>query len=478
MKDESSQQIDKVGPFLFLRGQRQETLRLSALVIIRGSTAPLLRCDTGDVWPDQIAQMSGYRMLRYDFALPCAVNAWYELDDIRYEVATDISGDARIGFVSCNGQEHGDLNRPGDERNEMWHRLCDRHRERPFNLLIHGGDQLYADEVTESHHLSSAWPSGHAEKLTPEEEEELSQALREAFFQRYLEQWSQPGLAWLTARVPSLAMWDDHDICDGWGSLKAWKLDSAVGRILFAAAREFFLLFQCGAGADEIPETCIDPTGDGLSWGVNLPGLTVIAPDLRSQRRPDRVMGQSGWEAFRFALESAPEGRVLVLSTVPALGPRLSILERIMKATPWMDKYEDDLRDQWQSYAHRGEWQDFLRAVIETHERPGHKVSLISGEIHLATRGTMRTDAGDLHQLVASGISHPAPPTAWAGFLSLLARLGEAPLRQHPIKLHRLPGHRAIYTAERNYLILERNGEEWTAIWDLEDSGPTEPLPI
>lgn len=111
MKDESSQQIDKVGPFLFLRGQRQETLRLSALVIIRGSTAPLLRCDTGDVWPDQIAQMSGYRVLRYDFALPCAANAWYELDDIRYEVATDVSGDARIGFVSCNGQEHGDLNR-------------------------------------------------------------------------------------------------------------------------------------------------------------------------------------------------------------------------------------------------------------------------------------------------------------------------------------------------------------------------------
>src|SRR3546814_1323896 len=55
-------------------------------------------------------------------------------------------------------------------------------------------------------------------------------------------------------------------------------------------------------------------------------------------------------------------------------------------------------------------------------------VTVLSGEIHLATRGTMDTPEGPLHQLVASGISHPAPPTAYARALGLLARFGEAPL--------------------------------------------------
>src|SRR3546814_8533222 len=85
-----------------------------------------------------------------------------------------------------------------------------------------------------------------------------------------------------------------------------------------------------------------------------------------------------------------------------------------MSVTPRMEKYEDDLRDQWQSHAHREEWRRFLRLLIETHTRDTTPVTVLSGEIHLATRGTMDTPEGPLHQLVASGISHPAPPTAYA----------------------------------------------------------------
>src|SRR3546814_14154030 len=108
-----------------------------------------------------------------------------------------------------------------------------------------------------------------------------------------------------------------------------------------------------------------------------------------------------------------------------------------------MEKYEEDLRDQWQSHAHREEWRRFLRLLIETHTRDTTPVTVLSGEIHLATRGTMDTPEGPLHQLVASGISHPAPPTAYATALSLLARFGEAPLPEHPISLHPLPGRRS-----------------------------------
>ena len=90
----------------------------------------------------------------------------------------------------------------------------------------------------------------------------------------------------------------------------------------------------------------------------------------------------------------------------------------------------------------------------------------------------MASATGPIHQLVASGIAHPAPPLGYARGLGLLARFGEAPLKDHPIRLHPLPGQRGVYTAERNYLVLERRGGNWTASWRLEHSGTTPPLAI
>jgi hypothetical protein len=169
----------------------------------------------------------------------------------------------------------------------------------------------------------------------------------------------------------------------------------------------------------------------------------------------------------------------LLLSSVPLLGPRLSVLEALMVVIPRMQKYEDDLRDQWQSRAHRDEWRRILRLVRDMARRDGHDLTSISGEIHLAARAVMDLGGGlHLNQLVASGISHRAPPKAWARFLGALAALGEDPLPDHPIRIRPLPGQKSRYIAERNYLILERASGQWSARWDLEVSGMTAPLPL
>ncbi|MBA3904954.1 MAG: hypothetical protein C0522_14975, partial [Rhodocyclaceae bacterium] len=60
---------------------------------------------------------SGRSVWRYDFSLPARANATYRLGDAEFRVAADFSGDMRIAYVSCNGQEHGDADRPAAERN-------------------------------------------------------------------------------------------------------------------------------------------------------------------------------------------------------------------------------------------------------------------------------------------------------------------------------------------------------------------------
>ena len=149
-----------------------------------------------------------------------------------------------------------------------------------------------------------------------------------------------------------------------------------------------------------------------------------------------------------------------------------------MYHTPWKEEYQDDLNDQWQSIRHRAEWRRFLREAIDLHEGDRTRVTVLSGEIHLATRGTVGTATGDLHQLVASGIAHPPPGSMLSRILGAFANLAESPLPGHRMRLLPLPGRMAIYTPERNYLVLDRSSGRWSAVWELEHSGATPPLAI
>lgn len=469
-----------LGPILFLDAVEGGCLHLSALFLAEGKE-PLPPVGTAD-GPVSPVRLAGYERLtvwRARFALPADRPSEYRWNGNTYTVAGDLTGALRLAYVSCNGEEVGDTARDSAERNAMWERLCAEHRRRPLSLLLHGGDQVYADEITEGHPLSEDWPGRTPSDPSPAALDDLSRHLREGFVARYAALHAMPQFAWLAARVPSLMQWDDHDICDGWGSLRRSRTASPVGQRLFAAARDSFLVFQHGTTMGDLPARFADPAGRHLGWAIHAPGLRIIAPDLRSERTRRQVMGPGGWAMMESEAARPLQGHTVLMSSVPLLGPRLSLLETLMVLIPRMQKYEDDLRDQWQSRAHRDEWRRMLRLVRDLARQDGHDITAVSGEIHLATRAVMDLGEGlHLNQLVASGIAHRAPPRAWARFLGALSWLGEDPLPEHPIRVLPLPGRRHRYLAERNYLVLERSAGRWTAQWDLETGGMTPALDL
>lgn len=469
-----------LGPVLFLDAIAGAEMRLSALFITaRGAAPPPVATASGPVPAHLLADYDHASVWRARFSLPADRASDYGWNGARYEVAGDLRGDLRLAYVSCNGEEEGDLDRPWAERNVMWQRLAAQHRERPFSLLLHGGDQVYADEVTRGHPLSHRWPRHVPARPDPAALDDLRHHLREGFLSRYAALYAAPDMAWLAARVPSLMQWDDHDICDGWGSLRRHQAESAVGKTLFSTAREAFLTFQQAAAADDLPARFNDPQGGHLGWSIGIDGLRILAPDLRTERTRRAIMGAGGWAMMTAEAADTRQGHTFLMSSVPLLGPRLSLVEALMMLIPRMQKYEDDLRDQWQSRAHRQEWRRMLALVRDMALRDGHGLTALSGEIHLATRAVMDLGGGrGFHQLVASGIAHRAPPAAWARFLGLLAALGADPLPGAPIRIEPLPGQRARYLAQRNYLVLERRAARWKARWDLELGGLTPPLPL
>ncbi|MCQ0988407.1 alkaline phosphatase D family protein [Jiella marina] len=470
------------GPVLFAYGGDGVVNRLRAVVVhAAGSSAPMLSTDTRTAEPRTIFSGFDRVVSLYEFELPAGGEAFYRVGDRRYRVVAPDAADPRIAYVSCNGQEEHDLDRPLAERDVMWSRLADENDAKPFSLLLQGGDQLYADDVLLCHPEVERWETLPMEDrgsvpLTPE----IKEALRRFYFERYVTTVTRPAFARLAAIVPSIMMWDDHDIIDGWGSHPATHLDSPVGRAIFEAAREMFCIFQLGAAPGEVPAIVADKTGSNLGTVVRYPGISLISPDLRSERRPERVMAENGWSLFEAAIRETPRGeRLFVLSSVPALGPRMSWLEFAMDIFPGVQQFEDDLRDQWQSRTHREEWRRFLAAMAEWQEAGAGELTVLSGEIHLATRGEMRLlDGSRMHQLVASGISHPAPHGAYPAVLGLLARVGESPLKGRKIRIKGLPGQRMKYVGERNYLVVQRKSGQWLAEWELEEGGRTSALSI
>ncbi|MDN5938574.1 MAG: alkaline phosphatase D family protein [Salinisphaera sp.] len=287
---------------------------------------PALQPDAGEAAaPNVLASIDHWVLWRYQFSLPLATDAGYQLADRHFPVNAALDGDLRIGYVACNGMEEGDGRRSLSERNILWQRLAADHDRQPLQLLLHGGDQVYADEMLRQHPALAAWGrSGKKPDPATAFTDDMRQRARAWLFQRYLDLYSQPAVARLLARVPSLMMWDDHDICDGWGSLARARLDCPVGRGVFAVAREGFRWFQGACAQGEVMPGSLGPGADALGWKQELPGLSIIAPDLRSRRRPDQILDAAGWRALDHALSSAAGERVLFLSSVPALGPRLS----------------------------------------------------------------------------------------------------------------------------------------------------------
>lgn len=471
----NSPALRHAGPILHFRAHDQAGLHLALLTVKPADDHPPAPVETaaGQAQPQRLATLAGLDLWRHDFRL-ATDEGGYRLAGRYYPVVTRLDGDLRIAFVSCNGEENGDLDRDAGERNLMWDRLADDHAARPFALLLQGGDQIYADEATQGHPLTQDWPDKVPPCPDPAALDDLRAHLRNRFSQRYMQVLSADASANLLATVPTLSIWDDHDICDGWGSLPPDITHSEVGRVLFEIARETYLLFQHAATEADIPHLFWDRTGSNLGWRRDLPGLMIFAPDLRSERERKQIMGEAGWRAAE-ALDTDAD-HIIMVSSVPLLGPRLSLLESVMNYIPRMQHYEDDLRDQWQSHSHREAWRRMLRQVLRL--RAKAPVTVISGEIHLATRAEMGPADSCVHQLVASGISHRAPPQLYARSLGALAGLGEAPLDRHPIRIHPLPGQRHRYMAERNYLTLDRRSGRWSARWSLEVSGVTPPLAL
>jgi len=433
---------------------------------------------------------------RHDFQVPltnAAQAVGYTVDGTGYSFQVP-ARDAipRMAYGSCNGFSDPKLMKQVSDKNDRWAHLLARHQAGAYELLLLGGDQVYSDSLWEQVPTLKDWSDRSGDdRWQANVTRRMSQEI-DAFFTRlYLERWAQASMRDALAAIPTVMMWDDHDIFDGWGSYPAERHYSAVYQGIYEIARSHYRLFQQQLAPDE-RHPCAVGNGDGLHLGfAGLGGLDLLAPDLRSERMPrepsrgvmsDQIVGSASWEALYTWLDARPKAadgearHLLLMSSIPVTYLDLGGLERALNALPGQQELEDDLRDHWRSAPHQQERQRLVQRLLRFAAAKNCRVTIVSGDVHVGALGVIESTregptghAGVINQLVSTGIVHPAPPAMARWVLERFAE-GRDPI-DRGINGSMLPiaGHGSYLIGARNWLALEPDtqGRLW-ANWHVE----------
>src|SRR6266850_2344981 len=333
-----------------------------------------------------------------------------------------------LAYGSCCGfNDWNDKTRLENQGRDPWGRfrnLAEVHAQTPFHLLLLGGDQIYVDNL---------WFSGPMlewrQKLRRfqgkhqwEPDGSYDKQARKGFMDMYISNWSRQAMADVLATIPSIMMWDDHYICDGWGSHPDDVQTFPVMQGLFRVARDYFEALQLGQPPGSVPLNTIGPAKQFSSLHiVGEIGLLVL--DLRSFRTRDKIIFSAGeWSGFFDSLSQRwpADNKVrhlLVMSSVPVIyisGP--SDIAGLWNWDPVTDP-QDDLIDQWSDYRHQQEREMFVRCLLRFSREKKTRVTLLCGDVHVGALGIIEStrdeDIGSgariITQLISSAVVNVPP---------------------------------------------------------------------
>ncbi len=269
----------------------------------------------------------------------------------------DPDGPLRLAFGSCRVAELPAPRRRHRARHEQEHgadaalalarRLAAEPRDTWPVTMLFIGDQVYADETGPA---TRAFIQRRRDPAVPPGYEVAG---FEEYCALYREAWSLPEVRWLLSVIPSIMIFDDHDVHDDWNTSAAWRRDfraqpwwperiagaytsywvyQHLGNLAPAELATDELWRQVQEAPDAEPvlrEMAVraDACGDGPRWSVrrDVGPVRVVVIDSRSRRVVDddrrRLMvDEAEWQWVTEAASGDAEHLVLATS-LPVLLP-------------------------------------------------------------------------------------------------------------------------------------------------------------
>ncbi|KAI8062082.1 hypothetical protein BC940DRAFT_309487 [Gongronella butleri] len=368
----------------------------------------------------------------------------------------------RFMFYSCNGfsdipQEVKD--KFGQKEAPLWQDVLDRHQVMPFHVLLGGGDQLYQDRLLHEDFMKPWRDEKDPKKRVAMH---LPSSMREGFEHFYF--WNyvinfgfkdNPVVALAFATIPSVNMWDDHDIIDGYGSYPADMQNADCFQVLFANASRFYYLYQHHTTMERATEHgMIRGVAPSCHHIINNLGrdIVLLSLDARGERTKFDVCQPQSYDILFKQLYNRLEHantvkHLLVLTGVPLIYPRLTLFEKAMESAAgfnlatlagktgvvhniingqlnqWNGDPEllDDMNDHWTAGNHEVERRRFIKRLQQLACDKSIRVSFLGGDVHCCGAGRLyskdmkQREEGDpflMVQIISSAIVNIPPPQA------------------------------------------------------------------
>ncbi|KAF2866416.1 hypothetical protein BDV95DRAFT_672022 [Massariosphaeria phaeospora] len=193
-----------------------------------------------------------------------------------------IAQSMRIMFHSCNGFSVGtDVDAWSGPA--LWNDVLRYHNEKPFHVMIGGGDQIYNDGVRVDGPLKAWTAIGNPHKRREYPfGEQMRADCDEYYYNNYVKWYGQKPFSTANGQIPQLNIWDDHDIIDGFGSYTDRFMRCAVFRGIGGVAHKYYMLFQHHLPPPKTTFTTDAPGGgarDNALDPVQLKNTFVMAND-------------------------------------------------------------------------------------------------------------------------------------------------------------------------------------------------------
>ena len=475
-----------MGPILSLRRADAKHWHVSALVVTEKTPQPEqldIKCiapaghTTMKASAKQLWVHGNRAVYRYDMQIPRDANGQTEVEYRFADTAPSWSfhvpaatGKPRMAFVSCNGfSSAGEIKKVKD-KNHLWTHMAALHKKNPYNVLMMGGDQVYADQIWEACPEIKKWVETPFQRRRKQPfTQTMADQVKQFYFDLYCDRWHQPEVERMLSSAPTVMMWDDHDIFDGWGSYSPAIQNCPVYKGIFGVARDHFAVFQQQVDPNANQSHPGKVAGQGaFTLALELGDYAILAVDARSERTQARVLARRTWDAIwawtnRFRNTAVRPKHLLVVTAVPVVHADFGRVETLMSLLPGEQELEDDLRDHWQSPGHRKERLRLIHRLLGLMEQTRIRTTILSGDVHVACLGVIKSErtgtpgarSSVINQLTSSGIVHPAPPKLF-GFV--LERMSDTP---EPIdqgiegSILAFPTKRKKFVLARNFLSLE-----------------------
>lgn len=487
----------KLGPVLSFRGLSASTWNVGALVVVESSDpAPLMIATSFQGGAEY--RPTAKLLNRYPASGP-EFDAWrfdlgISLTRDEQQIAYSVNGQGGFSFwvpargqiptsayASCNGFSHWRLLNRTPDPQALWRHLRAKHVDRPFHLLMMGGAQVYADSMWETVPELRDWAALPLhERRTRKFNQILTRQLDRFYAELYPSRWSQAEVRTAFASIPTIMMWDDHDIFEGWGSHDEQIESCEVFLGIFRMASRYFALYQQQLAPGEKHPMAIRES-PGYSLGFHLGPLNVLTLDMRSERASQQVLSFASWKSIFDWLERVParEGggptHLFILANTPVVYPDASFIGTTQGSPTKYRQPEDDLPAYWASEPHKEERLRLIHRLLDFSRGKRCRVTLLCGDLHAPAIATVRSTRPDadpraqsFNQLNSSGIVHP-PPASSVHFCldQLIAKRVED--SEITSEMTCLPGSRHCYIGARNWLSLEPDfhNRVWTH-WNVE----------